>query len=89
MGGEEVGVDASRVSEDEANGGFGFAVDGWGGVEEAEELEHGPKDEAEEEWVSVCVSFESERVKNTDAVFPAKISRPIVMSVYTESWNGI
>jgi hypothetical protein len=89
LGGEEVGVDASRILEDEADGGFGLAVGGWGGVEEAEELKHGPEDEAEEEWVSVCVSFESERVKNTDAVFPAKIRRPIVMSVYTESWNGI
>ena len=53
LGGEEVGVHASWVLEDEAESGFPFAVDFWGGVDEAEELEEGPEDESEEEGVSV------------------------------------
>lgn len=43
-GGEEVCVDAARVLEDEAQGGFVVGVDFVGGVDEAEEFEHAPED---------------------------------------------
>jgi len=53
LGGKEVGVDAAWILEDEAESGFGFAVDCWGGVDGAEEFEHCPEDEAEEEGIPV------------------------------------
>ncbi len=57
MGGEEIGVDAPWVLQDETEGGFPFAVSFWGRVDEAEELEEGPEDEAEEKGIAVCVSL--------------------------------
>ena len=52
MRGEEAGIDATWILEYEAECGFRFAVDFGGGVDEAEELKHGPEDEAEEKRIA-------------------------------------
>jgi hypothetical protein len=78
--------------EDEAKGGFVFAVDFGVGVDATKELEESPEDEAEEEGVAfraVSWSVEWQRDGNTYAVLPARIISPIVMSGYIEFWNGI
>lgn len=80
--GEEVRVDAPWVEEDEAEGGFGGAVDGGVGVDEAEDFEHGPEDEAEDEGIALSVSQVGIREGGgAYAVFPARIIMPMVMSV--------
>jgi hypothetical protein len=90
---EEVGVDATRVPEDEAESGFGFWVLGFEGVEEVDEFESGPDDEAEEEWIAGVVSLGSDVEKGlrkrTYAVFPARIMRDIVRTGKTAFWKGI
>jgi hypothetical protein len=69
--------------EDEAKGGFVFAVGFAIGVDETKELEESPEDEAEEEGITfgIVSGFEKEAEgEKTYAVFPARIISPIVMS---------
>jgi hypothetical protein len=69
--------------EDEAKSGFVFAVDFGVGVDETEELEESPEDEAEEEGITFGLVSRCEKEahkENTYAVFPARIISPIVMS---------
>jgi hypothetical protein len=69
--------------EDEAKGGFAFAMDFGVGVDETKELEESPEDEAEEEGITFGIVSRFEKLaggENTCAVFPARIISPIVMS---------
>lgn len=54
---EEIGVDAARVLQDEADGGLLFGITVFRGVDQGKEFEHAPEDEAKEERVAIKTQY--------------------------------